>query len=834
MPTFEIQRLPGAPKKRGSIPTGHRLIEWLDSQNLHRSVVIKLNGRELGDDFDTGYRFKIDDHLIVFDQPQNMGGLKDIIKLSAPWEALNPIRLTKKGIAAIQKFMVGDIQKSPSISTGESANNDLTGQTNVARLYKGKPNIYGQVRAYPDLIQESLFEYINNKKYVTEFMEIGYGRYDISSVRYSESTLTAMPGASYQLYQPGAVIGTINEGYAFDDVDGQEMEGPDKATGTIVHQATVSSIVQGVYAGGQISVKIVKNANFDYFYDTAKPLDVTFIINVTYATASGNVTKNITVNGTLISATLTNDGATINPVQWYTFVFNNLSGTDINQTPATATINTTYFQLTQYESVAVGPFFSAIESTYLWFHLSANQAKDQKAPTRLTWWKIDDDNNIVPGTQQSIQVNVDNNTGETDYVYYTFKVQPSAGKGRYAFTAQRLNNAADDNTLYILAAHSINVRTNVSYPNDTMVKVTVVETENAGVKDRKYNLLASRYVISYNRATGAVDYTLRTSRSFADAVLHEWTVIAKQDPARLDLAALYGIADSLSDPQLGYFDYTFSDAKQALGERIQLICNAARVEANWIGDTLTFWRDEKVSYPAAVFGRSNMFWEEFKMGYSMSLPNGYDGITLDYTDPRTNKKAYIYLAVDTSGISETTTSTDNAMTLSLSGGRNELQARNRAYLEANRLINSRTSMTAKVFETTQVVRGAVVQCPDMYDNEQQTGYLKGRNGNTFLTSERINFPGDMWVVMTDSLGNYHGRYRAYPVDGNPFSFTANADAFDLNIYDGKRVQTPSRYFIADDADLNSTLWRVESSKPNGDDTQTISLSEYSDDIYTDD
>ena len=141
----------------------------------------------------------VDDHLSVFDQPQNMCGIKDLIKLSAPWEALNPIKLTKKAMAALQKTLVGDIKKTPSVATGESPNNDLTGQTNVARLYKGRPNIYGQVRSYPDLIQESLFEYINNKKFVTEFMEVGYGRYDISSVRYSESSFTSMAGASYQI-----------------------------------------------------------------------------------------------------------------------------------------------------------------------------------------------------------------------------------------------------------------------------------------------------------------------------------------------------------------------------------------------------------------------------------------------------------------------------------------------------------------------------------------------------------------------------------------------------------------------------------------------------------
>lgn len=824
MVRYELQRLPGAPKQHGTAEPGTQLVTLLDKLKLHNNVIVKLNGRELNDDADICLQLKSGDVVSVFDQPE--GG--DLIKtLLNPLEHFNPIKFTKK----VMSELTGKKPGSPSISTGESPNNDLTGQTNRARLYRGRPNIYGLCRVYPDLIQESMYEYIDNKKVVTQWMEIGFGHYTVSSIRYSESSLAAMAGASSRVYQPGEVISEIVQGYAFDDVDGQELPGTNEQTTDIVNQATTNNLLAGAFSGGQFYAKIEKVNDFDVFFDSPKPLSVTVTVNVTYNTASGPVTKDINVAASLFNSEISDDGALINPQEFYEFWFNSLSGPDIASLPGDAVVNSSFFTITQYATIAIGPFFAALESDQLWLHLYANEAGGYDGPARLTWWKVDRDNNQIPGTQQSIDVNVHNDGGDQDYIYRTYKITPAAGRGRYAFTAERTNNSASNSTLYISGAHAVTIRQNVVYPEDTIVRVSARQTENPTVgSDLKYNCLAQRRVISWT-AAGGIDFTLRPSRSFADAVLHEWVVVSKQDAGWLDIPTLYAIADAIPD-QLGYFDYTFSDEKQSLGERIQTICNTARVEANSIGDTITFWRNERVDFPDAVFARSNMFWDEYKVTWQMSLPGGYDGVALDYVDPTSGKKAYIYLQINESGIIEAEDATVNAYQLSLAGSRNKTQAEDRAWLEARRILFSRVGMTVKVLESTQVVRGAVVQCPDMYDNAQQTGYITGRSGDVFSTSERIDFSlGDMWVVMTDSLGNYRGRWRAYPVNGKPKAFQAAADVFDLNIYDRTTVQNASRYFIATSTELNSTIWRVETAKPNGDGTQTLTLSEYSDSIY---
>ena len=189
----------------------------------------------------------------------------------------------------------------------------------------------------------------------------------------------------------GEVIPQIVEGYGFDDVDGQEVPGQNEASDFPIETATANTVVSGTYSGGQIAMKIVKQAEFDYFMGLVLPHAVTFTINVTYSTASGNVTTDATFSGTLISAVETNDGAVVNPVSWYTFTMNQLEGPQ--DIPANATINTTKFVLNDNEALVVGPFFSPVESTQLWLHTQSSLGGKKETNWKVVIWKIDDDYN---------------------------------------------------------------------------------------------------------------------------------------------------------------------------------------------------------------------------------------------------------------------------------------------------------------------------------------------------------------------------------------------------------------------------------------------------------
>ncbi|WP_227719891.1 host specificity factor TipJ family phage tail protein [Yersinia proxima] len=820
MPQIEIQRVPGSPKERVTVDSGVDFFEWFDAQDFHCDVDIVINGRKLSEDDELSFPLCENHRIQIFDQPK--GFIGDILK---------PVfKLVTKVFSWLGMGTGGASFSVAESNTKDSPNNKLTGQTNVARTYQARPDVYGQVRSYPDLIQESMFEFIDNIKYVTEWMNFGLGNYTVTSVRYSESNLTSLAGASYQIFPPGTVIPVINEGFEFDDVDGQEIPGPNESDSFPAYTATSTNVVDGVYAGGQISVRIKKQSEFDYFYDITKPRAVTFVINVTYATASGNVTRDVEITADLFQATLTDDGAIISPQYFYTFYFKNLTGADANTTPTTATVNSTKLIINDNQPLVMGPYFAPIPGNQLWVHFQAQQANEATATYTVVYWKVDDDNAQV-APSQTYSGSISNNSGGQDFRFQTIKLIPTAGYGRYAVQVTRTNNSSDSNSLQLAEVHSVRVRNNEVHTNDTLVRVIVRATEQAtGARQRKYNALINRHTITYNLSTRVVDYTLRPSRSFADAVAHTWLIIGRQAPSTIDLYELYSIAASLPDSRLGYFDYTFDDEDISLGDRVQTICDAARVIAFMDDGVLSFVRDQKVDFPMASFNRSNMHSDEYSITYDMTMPGGNDGVELEYVSPTTNKKTFIRYRITATGIVEQ--AAESPIKIKLLGCRNEYQARDRALLEVNRLIHSRIRMACKVFadgEYTYV--GMMIQAADSYDENQQAGYIVQRSGDLFNTNENIKFDGDMYVVITDDTGYTSNRYRAYPRDDTSMGFISGIPDIPLNIWDGDEVQSSSRYIIATLTELDSTLWTVTEKKPNSDGTTSLTLAEYSDKTY---
>lgn len=813
MPIIEIQRVAGVPKERVEIKAGSLFFDWLKEQNFHHDVDIYVNGVKLNDDDRLDFIVSEFHHIQIFDQPKGIIG-----------DILNPVF---KFVSKIFSFLA---PKAPSFSAAdvnakESPNNRLTGQTNIARTYQARPEIHGQVRAFPDLIQQSMFEYIDNKKMVTEWMNFGIGYYTIENVKYSESELIALDGASYQIFQPGEVIPQIFEGFEFPDVDGQEIPGPNESDEIPQYQATANNVISGEIKGGEAAIKIEKQDDFRYFMDIVKPRSVSLVVNVTYDTPQGSVTKDIKVDAYLSDAKESDDGAIISPKYYYEFFFTNLTGGDLATLPPNAIVNTSKFILYDNQFLTVGPFFSPLDGGELWVHLNAQLGDGDWASARIEFWKIDDNNNEISGTREAFDRGFPS-APKTKTYYLTEKFKPLAGYGRYALQLTRLENSNDHSILKLEEVFIVRERINEVHEEDTLVKVTVRATEApTGARERKYNALATRHVISYDMNSRSVDYTLRPSRSFADAVAHTWLVTAGQPESTIDLYGLYSIYESLPDKRLGYFDYTFDDEDVSLGQRIETICNVARVISFWDNGVLTFTREEEKQYPSGTFNRANTTGNGFSLSYDMTMPSGNDGVEIEYVNPKTNKKTYLKYRIEDNKIVNKPAKNPNKITIH--GCRNEYQATDRALLEIDRLIHQRMSISVQTLaDGDYVYPGDLIIVADTYDKNQQAGYIVERIGNQFSTNEKVVFDGEMFVCITDHLGNTTEMFKATPRSDTAYGFIADIPNIQLNIYDGMSVQSPSRYVISNIVEMDSMRWIVSDKKPNADGTFSITASEY--------
>ncbi|HHR5813639.1 TPA: host specificity factor TipJ family phage tail protein [Providencia alcalifaciens] len=817
MPIVEIQRIAGTPKERVALKVGSFFYsDFLVHQQLHTDVVIVVNGRELQEDDELDFEITPTHFIQVFDQPKSVIG-----------DILNPV------FNLVTKVFSFLAPKTPSFSAAESnvkdsPNNRLTGQTNVARAYQARPEIHGQVRAFPDLIQQSMFEYNNNLKTVTEWLNIGIGEYKTESIRFAESDFTAMAGASYKIYRPKEVIPLINEGFEFPDIDGQELPGPNESKDIPRQTATANEVVSGEIKGGEAAIKIVKQDEFEYFYELTKPRSISMTVNVSFDTPQGSVSKDVRIDAQLVDAKISDDGSLINPTEYYEFFFSNLTGTELAQLPPNAVVNATKFILYDNQFLTVGPFFSPVDGDQLWVHTQANLGGGENCNARIEWWKIDESNEEISGTRQSLTVSLRETNGARTY-YRTDKLSLAAGRGRYSVQLTRLNNSNDQSVMKIENAHIVRVRENVIFDNDSIATVSIRATEApTGARERKYNLLATRMVISYDRVSKQVDYTLRPSRSFADAVLHTWLITAGESEKNIDIEGLYRIFDGLPDERLGYFDFTFDDEDISLGQRIETICNAARVTAYFDNAVLTFSREQSSEFPMTTFNRSNITGNDMKISYDMSMPSGYDGIELEYVEPVRNKKDYIRFRVDENGITEGLSRTPNKIVLQ--GCRNRYQAMDRALLEANRLIHQRISINLTTLaDGGNVYPSDMVLIADTYDTNQQAGYITDRNGEVFTTSEKIKFDEEKWVYLTDSMGYTTQKFKAEPRQDTEFGFIASVpEDIELNFYDGYRVQSPSRYVIATSVETDNIKWVITDKRPLGGERYTITATEYFD------
>lgn len=112
-------------------------------------------------------------------------------------------------IAAI--FSVYSILTMPKPSANGgvgSSNNELSNRSNKARVNSRKPDIYGTVRGFPDLVAATYtyYEEDNGREVEECLLEIGRGYFQVHDCRDGDTAVEGIDGVSISIYDPGVNI----------------------------------------------------------------------------------------------------------------------------------------------------------------------------------------------------------------------------------------------------------------------------------------------------------------------------------------------------------------------------------------------------------------------------------------------------------------------------------------------------------------------------------------------------------------------------------------------------------------------------------------------------
>lgn len=763
------------------------------------------------------------------DQPPRPGDLVTVARRPAGFETLFYLALAAATVAIYTL-----IPNAPAADAAakDSPNNRLTGQTNLARAYQAVPDVYGYRRVWPDLIQPSTVGYIEHVKFVTEWMCISRGKGDVTEVRYADTPIGDIEGASFEVFAPAAspdsypernatTLNDVVEAFDSPDVNGQEL----------AYEASPPPVylVNATFAAGSGSTFSITHPDGARFQAIKDNVPLSAVININQYVASGDL-----VDTYSWSDTVTIDSFSVASGQ-ITLV---MTAAGAAPAPLAAPLNEVVINPTlPAGAVTVGPFTLSIpDATIIRWNTAFLRGLRGTVNIRAEWWKIDGAGAEVSGTREAADFSFVAST--LDQRFYTREVEPFGGAGRYKIQFERLNPESGDGDDIAKLEEVFAIRRYATkvLPGVTVIRVTTRATEQAtGFSDRKFNVRWQRHVRTLTAST------LSASRNFARSMAHVWT-IADKPIGELDTTALAAINTAIGETSaLLRFDGSLDDADMSLGERLQLIANHARCSVWRDGTKWTVTREQRRTVPEIQLDYRNLDARgESSIGYAAHLPASNDGIELTYVDEADQaKKTYVRLDVSSGAVVDGVSS--NPKKISLLGCTTLTQAANRAQLEARRLLYERTTVTDTALgDAGQLGLGALVRWVDPHDfagdADLQAGEVLAISGTTIQASEPLHWQGGT-----------SGRILFTGVDGLPIAapvmctpgatdtevILASAPA-GLFLADADR-QCGSRYAFAaglTEAEMEAAaLFVVRSARPAANGSVSLTMTSYDDRMF---
>jgi hypothetical protein len=700
----------------------------------------------------------------------------------------------------------------------ESPNNNLTGQTNIARPLQRIPDIYGKNKVWPDLIAKTYTEFRGNRKFVTEYLCIGRGEYLVEEVKSGLSLIDDIDGAAFEIFGPSTAPATILDVTESDNVDGQQILAPN-STDFLTFSSPGNFLTsnpseiflafqsfEGFAIGDQFTISGTSLNDGTYTFDgwvrTGLP---------------GSVVGTVTVlESTFVTET---------PASWFTV------------SAVTTSINT------------AGPFPVPGGTEFVWFDLLFDRGVgDRTSGTMATITinfdlileRLDAPGGSVIGTETHAYSVI----GATiDQIFRTVKIIPNFPGDPYQAKVTRTSNTTEDAN-YLDSSKwgrlaGVDDLGGINFGNITSVLVTTKATQQAvKSQERKFNAVVTRKLRSYDTGTNLITPTLTATTKMADAMLEHLTddFLGNKPTAEIDLDGLYEIQDALDTDatygdKLGRFSYSLSDRQVSVGDELVTISNAARCFTYRDGNVFRFGREEAKEFRTTTFNGRVKKPNSEKKNRKLQKPNDFDGVELQWV-PEDSNDAQVLIFPEGG-------SPENPLKINAAGIRVYEQAWNRANVEFLKLKYVRESV-----ETIVNKRGLLVILNDRIGNvdgtnvQAQGGELVGFSGQTIETSDPIDFKGGGtgFAIITDESGEPSEAIAATPRgDGINGFILATPLTFTPILRGDSDYQIASLYnFFIDSDDKTAKDYTIQKISPRDDGYVSISMSNYAVEIFAPD
>ena len=813
---------------RYEVPKNTNLLDWMcekwadsDEMSDGLSVTVLLNGKEIfnndGDIDESLLDFIIGEHdaVSIINRPAGTVLLVAVAIFVAVAISL-----------ALAPSLPGDAGEQ-----SESPNNALQAASNSFRPGEATPDICGLVVSYPDLLQPSYFEYTGNLKIVYGLGYVGEGFYDAGEMRNGETPFSSIPGSSFTIYQPGELIPQdlkVNHRTA-SPIDGQVLLAPDDES--IQQVGEIDTITGG--GSSNITLTMIEGSTI------VSDLSLTIGGYLSLSESVIALGFNFGVGPTIGSFEILN----ISTVSERAVIELDTT-TAITETPSDIFVASTNQDgvINNYVGFFDIPGSQAVEVWSNWQMPQGIRTEDGKQLTIQIEFQIEKLNGDGSPSGE-VFTKVEEVTGKTlDPQFRTTKFTvdefPSLVASQYRMRARRLttrSGGAASEQVKLETFESVTPYERLDNSTGTTIswqrRATTFAISSSGNRN---NLDVTRRLPTYNMATKTYDTSvLLPTRNFADAVAHNLITLSGRDISTVDMDALYTIANNLPHEELGYFDFTFDNKNVGLGERVESICNAARVSPFKSGGLWDFTRDEIKPFRTAMFNRRITVGNSSKQSWLLQRPDDKDSVELTYVDPETNTEKILFRRVDENGNIVDSGTGRQALEIKLAGCRNFFQAWNRVNLEMRRIIHQRRTVTDTTLRDGMMV-GLLerVGWVDPNDVSLFDGEITSFNGNTYETSERFEpLPDQEYVVyITDDQGNSSNTVPVTPRSDTEFGFIAQglSGAF---LSEPSGNQLGSRYFIATTSDIEASDFLLTTRRPKADGSTDVELVEYVPEMY---